>query len=545
MFYFLKSSFFFIKFVYSLIYCKMKKIILSAFLCFSILSSIVAQVDFTNDYTTPSCPDVTINFQYTGDYPDAMFYYWDFGDGIGTDFGINTNISYTYVLSGTFMVDLYVMDFNYNLISFTQSPITILGDAHTITANPYFANINENINFILEGNSTPSTLLWTFGDGTNSNNLNPSHSYSTDGTYTVTAFYESSCGSSETSIEVYISDINFTYNSIDSCPNSNINFQYFGTTPNAFYYWWDFGDGNNSSEMNPVYAYSQPGIYIVNLVVFDDQYNVLGGHTDTVTVLGDVYTLVANPPYTNANTPIQFTLQGEQTPTNVVWDFGDGNSSSELSPTHQFAVSGQYFVSATVTGDCGNIIYTNSVYISDVDYSYTISSNCSPAEVTFQYTGSEIDAFYYTWEFGNNNTSCCDVTSPTTSYTLGGTYTPILTVFDQNWNILGVMSKEIVIGTSLNNEIFVTSCVPYTWNGQTYTESGIYTYNGTSQSLCDSIVNLHLTIQNYLETIQNVNACQSFTWNENGMTYTNSGSYSETYTSVFGCDSIVTLNLNI
>lgn len=91
--------------------------------------------------------------------------------------------------------------------------------------------------------------------------------------------------------------------------------------------------------------------------------------------------------------------------------------------------------------------------------------------------------------------------------------------------------------------IEITDCEPITYNGITYTQSGQYeighfhtTYN------CDSIIILDVNIGNYIFTEQRVETCDdSYTLND--ITYTESGYYRQTLTSVHGCDSVISLNL--
>ena len=88
-----------------------------------------------------------------------------------------------------------------------------------------------------------------------------------------------------------------------------------------------------------------------------------------------------------------------------------------------------------------------------------------------------------------------------------------------------------------------TACDQYVWNGKTYTQSGIYIDTIPSIAGCDSIVTLHLTINNTQYAEETITACDSYTWN--GQTYTASGDYVYTTTATTGCDSIVTLHLTI
>ena len=89
----------------------------------------------------------------------------------------------------------------------------------------------------------------------------------------------------------------------------------------------------------------------------------------------------------------------------------------------------------------------------------------------------------------------------------------------------------------------VTACDSYEWNGTTYTTSGDYTYTTTNANGCDSVVILHLTI-NQSETVEEtVTACDSYVWH--GQTYTTSGDYTFTTVAANGCDRIEILHLTI
>ena len=89
----------------------------------------------------------------------------------------------------------------------------------------------------------------------------------------------------------------------------------------------------------------------------------------------------------------------------------------------------------------------------------------------------------------------------------------------------------------------ITACDSYDWNGQTYTQSGDYTYTTTAANGCDSIATLHLLLYQSKHTEEHITACESYEWN--GQTYTESGTYTHTSTTIDGCDSIVTLHLTI
>ena len=89
------------------------------------------------------------------------------------------------------------------------------------------------------------------------------------------------------------------------------------------------------------------------------------------------------------------------------------------------------------------------------------------------------------------------------------------------------------------------ACDTYTWNGQTYTASGTYTFASTNAAGCDSTVTLALTINNSTTGTDVITACDRYTWID-GITYTASNSTAIfTSTNAAGCDNVATLDLTI
>ena len=92
-------------------------------------------------------------------------------------------------------------------------------------------------------------------------------------------------------------------------------------------------------------------------------------------------------------------------------------------------------------------------------------------------------------------------------------------------------------------DVAATACDSYTWNGQTYTASGTYTFATSTVAGCDSIATLSLTLNYSVADTLEATATESYDWN--GQTYTESGTYTYSGTTVHGCDSTVTLLLTI
>jgi hypothetical protein len=91
----------------------------------------------------------------------------------------------------------------------------------------------------------------------------------------------------------------------------------------------------------------------------------------------------------------------------------------------------------------------------------------------------------------------------------------------------------------------VTECDSYTWNGQTYTSSGNYTYSGTNVNGCDSTATLVLTINNSISLTNSESICFGENITVGNNTYSQSGTYTDFLTTVNGCDSVITTNLNV
>jgi hypothetical protein len=108
-------------------------------------------------------------------------------------------------------------------------------------------------------------------------------------------------------------------------------------------------------------------------------------------------------------------------------------------------------------------------------------------------------------------------------------------------------SIDILVNPAPSGSESVTECDSYTWNtnGQTYTQSGQYTEVLTNQFGCDSTVTLNLTINSSSSSTQTDSGVDSYTWSVNNQTYTQSGTYTAVIPNASGCDSTITLDLTL
>lgn len=132
----------------------------------------------------------------------------------------------------------------------------------------------------------------------------------------------------------------------------------------------------------------------------------------------------------------------------------------------------------------------------------------------------------------------------------GNTYSTSGLYSYQVINPTGCDSTLILDLTILNPDVdtvSVISCDNYFWDATniTYSNNGVITATLTNSNGCDSLITLVLTLINSsFSSISHIE-CESYTWPLNGVTYYNSGNYSSTITNYLGCDSIITLNLTI
>ena len=149
-------------------------------------------------------------------------------------------------------------------------------------------NIDEetSINFTDNSTNTPTTWSWDFGDGGTSTEQNPSHTYSTKGSYSVSLTANNTYGSDTktktdyitVNISIYAPIANFTTNNTTVAKGDSIMFTD-QSTNNPTSWSWDFGDGSSSTEQNPTHTYNTKGNYSVSLTAN----NTYGSNTNTKT----------------------------------------------------------------------------------------------------------------------------------------------------------------------------------------------------------------------------------------------------------------------
>lgn len=184
------------------------------------------------------------------------------------------------------------------------------------------------------------------------------------------------------------------------------------STGNPDSLFWDFGNGNSSSQTNPGAIYSSPGIYTVTLIAFK------GIVQDTLIKNG--YIIAYAPPIGNfsankksgcAPFTVNFTDLSIPTSSSIVewyWDFGDGNKSNLKNPTHTYATGGVFTVYLIVKDaiGCQDIFFIDKyIKVGDPIASFTAPASACMGSPTINFMNtSSGNNLTYLWDFGDGNT---------------------------------------------------------------------------------------------------------------------------------------------
>jgi chitodextrinase len=120
---------------------------------------------------------------------------------------------------------------------------------------------------------TIQAYLWIFGDNASSTDAKPIHSYLTDGEYLVTLTVTDNDGASTTATtRAIIDDIDplayFIVTPVTTTPTPIYRFTDVSSSHDGIVQWaWDFGDGAQSTDSEPLHAYPSPGNYSITLLV--------------------------------------------------------------------------------------------------------------------------------------------------------------------------------------------------------------------------------------------------------------------------------------
>jgi len=394
------------------------------------------------------CAPLAVQFQDLSQYATTVKY--DFGDA---SFSTLRNPSHTYTSTGTYTVIQTLTQNGFSVDTLKKVNYIVVDEptpkanfeVDTLVCTPASVTVN---NVSLGG----TAFQWDFGNGDISVLSNPAPVlYNTPGEYDIRLIAFNNAGCSDTATKririVAKPKASFTLNHRKGCVPFTI--QLTNSSLQGQVYEWDFGDGNTSTANNPSHTYNTAGKYKITLTAKNDICTDV--FTDSVEVfLPPTADFTANPTYVNisagASGEVSFTSQLSGSGT-VLWNFGDGNTSSQLNPIHIYTNGGRYDVSLT---------YTDSI------------SSCSVTTTKKQYIFIDMqENIFVPTAFTPNNDGNNDVFEIKTS---------------------GVYAVKVMVFNRWGEKVFENEGNTTFWNGENAPE-GVYSYIVTCKGL---ITNRHL-----------------------------------------------------
>lgn len=212
-----------------------------------------------------------------------------------------------------------------------------------------FSFVNQNV-------QSGFNYKWYFGDGDSAMIANPSsHTYTNPGTYNVMLIV-SNAQCSDTLVHIARIDpptpvVSFTGKGVGCAP---LSVSFTNNSRYASSYEWDFGDGIKSNEENPTHTYLTGGTYSISLIARGDGGQALDVHVDSVEVYNSPNAFfVAQPKVIHIPSDPLVLFNLSQSASQFYWDFGDGFTSTEVSPTHYYLHEGEYTISLISTNTFG------------------------------------------------------------------------------------------------------------------------------------------------------------------------------------------------
>jgi PKD repeat protein len=281
---------------------------------------------------------------------DAISWYWDFGDGTTSTL---SNPSHVYKSDGIYTATLSVIDQTAFCNSSISSRIVIGIPGCNAFFMPIIDTLTRTVIFQNESAGAVMNYLWNFGDGTVSILKDPPiHQYMKFGVYDVSLTIRNDAG---TCMDEFVFRLSLTPPQCKSdftvFVDSTYNVAYFKskTQDPANKYYWIFGDGSTSTLSNPVHRFSQPGYFSAMLTVSNEKLGCIDSRKEIILIGSAGIDCKADFIYNVGEENNVFFSDKSSVPAkNYFWNFGDGQFSIEMNPSHKYPQPGYYNVCLTI-----------------------------------------------------------------------------------------------------------------------------------------------------------------------------------------------------
>ncbi len=402
--------------------------------------------DFTYQVTSP-CWVGGAQFTSTST-GNPTSYFWEF-EAASPNSSTEMNPSTQYIIPGVYNVTLTVTNAFGSDTKVRQNIINIQ-DIPDLNYN--FQLLNGVDFFQFTGISSSATdWNWDFGDGSTSTSQSPQHTYANSGSYTVVLSASNFCGTEEVSfvVDVNVGEApiaNFGASQVTGCAPLSVDF-FDQSSNNPSDYNWTFpgASPSSSNDMSPSAIYNIPGIYPVEL----EAINPFGSDKEFKVN----YITVQGPPIAD----FSFQINGPSAAFNnlssnddsVLWDFGDGTTSTAQNPTHAYAANGQYQVTLSASNDCGIEQITKTVnynVLPEPGFSVQAFEGCAPFQANFM--DLSLNSTSVSWQFPGGAPAVSNSSNPMVFYANPGSYDVIMMVSNGSQNITKVFEDVMIINAS-------------------------------------------------------------------------------------------------
>jgi gliding motility-associated-like protein len=367
---------------------------------------------------------------------------WNFGDGTIVTETTSATMRHRYKQAGSYDVSLKVTDASgcTDLLSMPQlvntSDITAAFTAVDTLSCP-----GGSIQFT-NASYAPTTYnsTWSFGNGKQSTEQNPSATYDTEGLYSVTLRITDDYGCSDSLTRTDYIAINYPVASftVNDSASACIPFpvQYTNTSSHYTSHYWNL-NGGTTLLANPIQFYNSPGVYETKLVVTGP-----GGCSDTAVKKITVYDLsstrISYLPLDGCK-PLTVNLSAsQQVKMSMMWDMGDGTiiDGNDSVRQHTYNFFGNFVPKLIVRDSSGCVVPISgmdTIRIKGATAKFGLDESLFCDRGLVQFTDSTTfnnPITSYTWDFGDGTTSA--ETAPSHLYTSPGTYAVSLAVRTQN-----------------------------------------------------------------------------------------------------------------
>ena len=370
------------------------------------------------------CTPLKVDFNSTSSSSSPIVnYIWDFGDG--SQAGMGNSPSHTYLTGGTFSPSLEVIDQN-GCNATKQKPSSVTATDAPIagisTSSPRFScQVPHTVNFINTSTGANLNFLWRFGDGSTSTQTNPSHTYTSFGSYNVTLeVTDPNCGDTlvlNSYINIQDPIALFSTNKRNFCVGDTLFLDNLSTGAN--FYNWSLDNGKNSSSFEPQFILNDTGKIVITLKAFSGS-NCFDEIKDSIQV--EQLKLSFTTDSTFSCVFEQITFNGiSNLNANLEWRIGKSFGSDTLMGDSVFHISSEggiysdTLIGISTRGCIDTLIKTNNREVDEVFANITVNGReiiedtlkgCLPLRFDFADSStSNYPLVKWDWNFGNNQTS--------------------------------------------------------------------------------------------------------------------------------------------